>query len=472
VPNDKQLIMDENINPTNKNAKPDNKFYNNEFIKGYQNGVYQASKIDFQSYLENKTRYENLKKEIERKKENLSELKVLIAESKRESSHFYEKMQTHNFNIEVKNNRLGRFNTTFERLNTKLNKLYLEIDNSFEEYSLLAGVIFFAASLVFMIGDLIISHEIVAYALNIRNATEAWLFASGLAALSILLKPVYDRLFEKIYKNSDPTSPPKNYIWLKGTLVIFAILTLFVLGWFRFEAYRINEQKSNLNRVISSLQEDNMSAEAIKQVESLLAQQQSLSTQLVNSLWGLFSFVLTGILFAVSGAICLGIGLPILQFYWRRWMQVPIKDMFLKFRKRRLIRKIEKEEAILAIEKTNYSITNYEFEGYKNIKSLEVDCLNLKVEIDDLEKQKSDAESDYMVSLYLDGYANGEASLISNTENNILSELSNSVKEDTNLKKDMIVRDLNQKNSTKSQTKGHLHLALRQMITDNFYKND
>ncbi len=464
--------MDDNINLTNKTSNPDDKFYNNEFMKGYQNGVYQADKIDFQSYLENKIRYENLKNEIERKKQNLSELKMLIAESKRESSHFYERMQTHNFNIEVKNNKLGRFNTNFERLNTKLNKLNLEIDNSFEEYSLLAGIIFFAAGLVFMIGDLIISHEIVAYALNIRNATEAWLFAGGLAALSILLKPVYDRLFEKIYKNSDQNSPPKNYIWLKGTLVIFAVLTLFVLGWFRFEAYRINEQKSNLNRVISSLQEDNMSAETIKQVEGLLAQQQGLSTQLVNSLWGLFSFVLTGILFAVSGAICLGIGLPILQFYWRRWLQVPIKGMILKFKRRKLIRKIEKEEGILAVEKTHYSITNYEFEGYKNIKSLEIDCLNLRTEIDDLEKQKSDAESDYMVSLYLDGYANGEASLIANNENNILNELSNSIKGDEMIKKDMIVKDLNIKSNSKSQSKGHLHLALRQMITDNFYKND
>ena len=62
---------------------------------------------------------------------------------------------------------------------------------------MLAGIIYLAAGITFIFGDLIISHEIVAYALNIRDNYEAWAFAIGLAMLSVLLKPAYDRLVEQ-----------------------------------------------------------------------------------------------------------------------------------------------------------------------------------------------------------------------------------------------------------------------------------
>ena len=74
------------------------------------------------------------------------------------------------------------------------------------DYSLFAGLLFLVAGISFLAGDLIISHEIVAYALNIRNPNEAWAFAVGLAMVSILLKPAYDRLIEQPYQEN----PEKN----------------------------------------------------------------------------------------------------------------------------------------------------------------------------------------------------------------------------------------------------------------------
>ena len=453
-----------------KNDKFSNedKFLNEEYLKGYQNGINNADKIDFQGYLENKVRYENMIFEINDKIETKADLISRISIAKQECSHYHERMQAHHHNIEIKNARLGRLGERLGFLKNKIEKYNIETDNHFEEYSVLAGIIFFAAGIIFMTGDLIISHEIVAYALNIRNNTEAWLFAGGLACLSILFKPVYDRLFEKIYKKQSSEGPTKNYIKLKGVLVIFAIITLFVLGWFRFEAYRINEQKSNLNRLISSLQEENMGPERIKQIEALLAQQQGLSAQLVNSFWGLFSFVLTGILFAVSGAICLGIGLPILQFYWRIWMQIPLKMLSLNVKKKKVTKKIEKEEAILAGEKTHYSITNFEFESRNDLSSLENDLKNVIAEINELQKQKSEAESDYMVSMYLDGYANGAAALNSKDIASPQKIFQNNLNE----KKEVVIKAINNKMANKELAQGRLHQVMRKLISDDFYEND
>ena len=118
----------------------------------------------------------------------------------------------------------------------------------------LAGLFFFAAGLAFVFGDLIISHEIVAYALNIRNNYEAWAFAIGLAMISILLKPAYDRLIEKPYTDQHTQQARSRYAWFKVGLAGFAIVTLGILGWFRYEAYRTDKLKEAINKSVKNLQ--------------------------------------------------------------------------------------------------------------------------------------------------------------------------------------------------------------------------
>jgi hypothetical protein len=183
----------------------------------------------------------------------------------------------------------------------------------------------------FIFGDLIISHEIVAYALNIRNTFEAWAFAFGLAGVSVLLKPAYERLIEQPYLTQTNASSKKGHGYFQLILVVISIGTLSVLGWFRYEAYKTDKLKEAINREIKSLQLEatplisgGQTVEnplLTQKIEQKLREYDALNQQLVNSPWALLSFVLSGVLFALAGAICLGIAFPVLQVYWKRWLQ-------------------------------------------------------------------------------------------------------------------------------------------------------
>lgn len=276
-------------------------------------------------------------------------------------------------------------------------------------YSVAAGLLFLLAGVVFMAGDLVISHDIVAYALNIRNSTEAWAFAGGLAALSLLAKPAYDRLIEAPYLENNSPAAGRRYRVFKGLLLLLAVGTLFVLGWFRYEAYRTNQIKADLNRTVRALQSAEPSAETLQQTERLLRQGQQLNLELVNSPWGRFSFVLTGILFALAGAVCLGISLPVLTAYVRRWAQLPR----LQRRQRRQSEELAAtlltlEDELLAV-RTQRTTCQLGLAQLAESAEETAERTELRSQIEALLGDITWEEQQMRIAQYQDGYARGQA---------------------------------------------------------------
>jgi H+/Cl- antiporter ClcA len=92
--------------------------------------------------------------------------------------------------------------------------------------------------------------------------------------------------------------------------VVFAVVTLFVLGWFRYEAYKTDKMKEGINKAIKNLNNQvfdplNPTAPpppAVQaQIEAKMRSFDALNQDLVNSPWALASFVLSGVLFALAG---------------------------------------------------------------------------------------------------------------------------------------------------------------------------
>lgn len=115
------------------------------------------------------------------------------------------------------------------------------------------------------------------------------------------------------------------YAWFKVGLAGFAIITLGILGWFRYEAYRTDKMKEAINKSVKNLQlgatplDPNSTITPqeqqvlLQKIEQQLLRSDELNLGLVNSPWALASFVLSGILFALAGAVSLGMALPVLQ---------------------------------------------------------------------------------------------------------------------------------------------------------------
>ena len=163
--------------------------------------------------------------------------------------------------------------------------------------SILYALLYTAAGLLFVAGDVIMSREIVASALKIRGEVESWIFALALAMMAVLLKPAYDRLVERNYWRGDP----KVFAGVISACAIGALSTLWILGAFRATAFA---SSTRIQRLTTKLTRTSDPA-AIQEIQATIRR---LQQDLVDGTLAYWAFALSGVLFAVAGAVCLGIG--------------------------------------------------------------------------------------------------------------------------------------------------------------------
>jgi uncharacterized membrane protein len=164
--------------------------------------------------------------------------------------------------------------------------------------SVLYAALYTVAGALFVAGDVIMSREVVANALKLRGAVEPWVFALGLAMLAVLVKPAYDRLVEEPYWHGRR----RPFVVTILASALAALATLWVLGAFRSTAFIANAQ---IQRRAAELARTSDPA-ALAQIQEQIG---AIQAELMASPLGFWAFVLSGVLFAVAGAICLGIGL-------------------------------------------------------------------------------------------------------------------------------------------------------------------
>lgn len=180
-------------------------------------------------------------------------------------------------------------------------------------YSWVPSVLLCLAGFVFIGADVGITHDIVINALNQPPGTESWLFAFALAFVAFVFKPAFDRILEKNYH--DPVVRKRNHIFLVG-VAAFALLTLTVMGFFRGQTDAERNQLKDLRNELTTIQDQADVNDDDSQTESLKATLTSKEAEIkqkqdniIENGFRLWIFILSSILFAVSGTICLSIGM-------------------------------------------------------------------------------------------------------------------------------------------------------------------
>jgi hypothetical protein len=384
-----------------------------DFSHGYENGKLDLDKSHYEGFLSSHIRYDKSAEKINYRKNELVELEQSLQAARQDANQLYEKLQTHANTIPVKVAHIERLKQTADHAAEEKTTLKEVRKNTRSDSAFILGLLYVLAGFLFIAGDLIISKDIVAYAFGFK-AFEAWSFAGGLAALSLLLKPAYERLVEHPYHEGNQ----KRYVYFKIGLLFFALTTMAVLGLYRYEAYRVDKMKMFLNNEAAYLQtgSNEASPTLLRQLDRLRQQRIELNQELLNDPWGIWSFVLTGILFAVSGAVSLGIGLPILQIYWRRWIQLPIRISRMGRRERRAMKQLEQEESQLATAKTQRDICESQLAALPDQSALLSEMKLLRSEIRELADQQTLYEMDQRIAQYNDGYVRGIANRGSNEQ--------------------------------------------------------
>ncbi len=389
---------------------------NRDYQEGFKNGLGSIEPEHFQEYVSAEVQQEWIKERLTENQSRLETISKTLDNYATSQQPLYQSYLMKSGEAEMLGRELEQFQT--EMSTYEAERLAAEEAKKEKKtpYALLAGVLYLLAGIAFVVGDLIISHEIVAYALNIRNTNEAWAFAIGLASLSILLKPAYERLVEEPYLKNQGK---KLYGAFQIVLLVVSVGTLVVLGWFRYEAYKTDKLKEGINRQIKSLQlestpiDPSMAVDegaVLQKIEQKLQEYDQLNLDLVNSPWAMLSFILSGVLFAIAGAICLGIAFPILQTYWVRGLQLNPKIRRAKRRMRKLkprMIEVQKRQHKAAAEKENFQ---NKLNLLEDVKELKEERTEIKKENNQLVELMRSALSESRIHNFKNGYSTGEKS--------------------------------------------------------------
>lgn len=304
-----------------------------EMQKHFPHGVLDAQigldKSAFQEQSEEGTEYESVNgkvNELEKKQSTAAVLKDELIDlfGRRELTSLWDKQIAEN-------------SAKIDELNNIVASLKLKIKDIILENSLLALVLMLVAALAFISADFIISYTVVSTQLLLNGQIfggaeflgfnpSALIFSLALAAIPFLLKPAYDRLIEQPYKLN------KNKIYFNVLIILITLASLGLLvntGFVRLKDFEDQNKIEELNANGNG----GMDLDPIKPAVSPSPEKPEFFIP--------FVVVVSGVLFALGGAILLGMGLPELRKRVKRaWLKIVLK---INHRKIRLAeKKIEK----------------------------------------------------------------------------------------------------------------------------------
>jgi hypothetical protein len=289
-----------------------------ELQKHFPHGVLDAQigldKSAFQEQSEGGTEYESVNgkvNELEKKQSNAAVLKNDLIDlfGRRELTSLWDKQIAEN-------------SAKIEELKDIVASLKIKIKDIILENSLLALVLMLVAAFAFISADFIISLTVVSTQLLLDGKIfedykifgfnpSPLIFALALAAIPFLLKPAYDRLVEQHYK----LNKNKNYFNVLIILVALAALGLLVnTGFVRLMDF----EDQNKIEEINANGNGGMDLDPIKPAVTPSPEKPEYFIP--------FVVVVSGVLFALGGAILLGMGLPELRKRVKRaWLKIVLK---------------------------------------------------------------------------------------------------------------------------------------------------
>jgi hypothetical protein len=451
-------------------------YQNEDFQHGFRSGAEDTDKETYEGFLDSQVNYAYFQERIADKKQEVLEINEQVASVTEDKKELFAELQEHTAQANLLQGKKGHVAKERQVVDGRLEIVETKKAAHKTPYALLAGILYLLAGIAFVAGDLIISHEIVAYALNIRNNVEAWLFAVGLASLSILLKPAYERLVEQPYLNDYNEKTKRIYGYFQTFLVTFAVGTMIVLGWFRYEAYKTDKLKDGINKQVQALQLESQPIDPTQPVDNQalilkmdekLQAFDNLNMALVNSTWALLSFVLSGVLFAVAGAICLGIAFPILHTFWYRWLQASPAIKRLENQQNKLNENEAEIEAELIKARKQQAVAQNALELLPDLAEFKSRISELRTAIDDLLNKSRKYDIDRRIYTYSDGYDMGKTSRQGMTDEEFEAYRQSQLRTIKEAKDDAP----NHSPKVYRQNELRPHQAIRKAITDGFREN-
>jgi hypothetical protein len=372
------------------------------YSHGFTNGVYRVEpeKDHFEEFLLASTESEKISEQRKRNHVRLLETRQLMALKQSAFERLQDVFIERGKSVEHLSARIHEIDD-IKQVRQDKQKHLTEVRNATHaEYAWVPALLFLAAGVVFIVGDISITHQITSWGFDMKGI-EGWVFAVGLAFTAFLIKPVVDRLLEKRFQK---TGQQLTNVYKAVLLIItgLGIVMLFLLGKFRSESQVAATKLGDINYQMQSLSDPN-SAEYIKLAE----ERKLINEDLTNNPVGEWGIILSGIIFAIGGALCLSIAFPSLSQLINRYWILPLKISAL----RRQINNLDAQRTEIKNElkvvtgdilKAEHQLKGFDFDKInEEIRELETEEKQLLVEYYEKQFQKEK-------NLYQDGKSRGE----------------------------------------------------------------
>lgn len=263
------------------------------------------------------------------------------------------------------------------------------------EYSWFPALLYLVAGLVFITGEVYITHQLTGWGYAMKGL-EAWMFAAGLSCTAFLVKPLFDRLLEKVFQQSGFQLKRIYTIVLIG-IALTGLTMLYFMGSFRSEAQAI--QQELMADSGGDEMDDNDDTEVAKQVEA--------NKKLNDSFAGQAGMILSSLIFAIGGALGLSIAINSLVRLQNRYWLLPWRIQILRSHIRKLntaISRLNDEACRLRI-----AMDKAEEQWRANrLEMIEASIKELEQQRNDLLRAWYDVKTEKEQYLYFDGKNRGQ----------------------------------------------------------------
>lgn len=378
-------------------------FYFNSYQHGFTNGVLQVKPDEdsFFRFLKHDREVERLEEQRRMKVQELEKLETELALKKPIELEKKLLIASHRVQEENLNAQIKKLEEDEARHRNTLAALRERREEIKPEYSWVPAMFFLIAGLVFVAADITITHNITSNGFDM-DEKEGWVFAIGLAFTAFLVKPFLDRVFEKPFQKSGHVL--KRWYKLFLIFIVFASISmLYVLGEFRSEAQGTLLEVSRNDDLIGGGGGQNAPA---VDTDALEARNASLLKTLSESKFGKAGLILSGIIFAIGGGICLSVAFPSLNDLMLRHHFFPRRMR----RQRRFIRRVQqkikqtKNTLTEDLQRLNTSATELEL---LSMKELTAEIRSLRSKIEEVSDQIFGERALRDQMLYLDGKERG-----------------------------------------------------------------
>lgn len=394
-----------------------------EIVKkmGFENGLLRLDKVIFEKYIEAYEENKRLGLLISRLEKEAEEKEKEFLKTTQDRADWMatviRKKQEHDHQLEEKRR--------FERLLQYWKEQYQKAMNIFSEnrpaYGWVGTLLLVAAGVIFILTDISII-KVVAYAVLDMGGNEPLIFAIGIGFLTIVMKPLVDRVFEKPYLQG-------NRLYMHGLLIFVSLLTILALG------------------LMGNFRYDDL-------LHSLIGDDS------IGSYYGkgyvAWMFILTSILFAIAGAICFSIGMPV----FRQHTNFMANRISIQFKKRYCQNKINRANQKWREAENDWKIAEQKLLLLPNSFILEAELKRLKLDIEIARAAQHQAHTEAVLAIYRDSFQRGERFVPSEEE---LHKLGLVIPIEQNPYKYLLDRKSSGSNLFNSQ---YLHEYIRRKIHD------